>query len=646
MESRWEAAAARGLGELELLAYASRLLGGEPDLVRHGGGNSSLKLVDPDPLGRRINVMLIKPSGADMAEIAPRDFVTVRLADLEPLAERRDLEDDAMEELIAWATVAPSEGHPSLETLLHAFLPDRWILHSHADALLALGNRSDGEARLREVLGGRVALVPYRRPGFRLARETAAARRAHPAAIGIVLLRHGLVTFAGDAREAYENHLALVTLCEAAAPLPPLPPAPPLDGPRAVALAPLLRGALASRRILLFDGAPETRAFVADDALLALTQRGPATADHSLRTRRIPCIARGPEEIARFREASRAYADAYDRAGLHPLDPDPAVLLCPGVGMWTAGRDWQEAAAARDVARQTMRILRRAGPAWEPIDAKEQHHAEYWPLQLRKRRERGAGALEGRIAWISGAASGIGRAIAVRFAAEGAHCLLVDRDARGVQATAQAIGVRAEPVTCDVTDEAQVEESFSRACLAFGGVDLVVSNAGIAESAPIGELTREQWERSMAANATSHFLVARAALRVLAAQKSGGAFVFVASKNVLFPGKGFAAYSASKAAETQLARVLALEAAPLGVRVNVLHPDAVFAGSRLWSDEVRRERARAHGVEPRELESFYAGRNLLKLPVRAEDVAAAALFFASDESSRITGASLPIDGGL
>jgi NAD(P)-dependent dehydrogenase (short-subunit alcohol dehydrogenase family) len=256
------------------------------------------------------------------------------------------------------------------------------------------------------------------------------------------------------------------------------------------------------------------------------------------------------------------------------------------------------------------------------------------------------GELRGRIAWISGAAGGIGRAIAQRFAEEGACLVLTDIDGDALGEVARAIGPGAVGRTCDVSDPAQVEASFDLCIERFGGLDIVVSNAGIARPAPIEELELAEWEQSFAINSTAHFLVARAALRILRRQGMGGSIVFNASKNVLSPGKGFAAYSASKAAESQLAKVLALEGADLGVRVNLLHPDAVFQGTRLWSDELRAQRARAHGISVEEIEEFYAQRNLLKVAVRPEDVAEAALFFASDRSSRTTGACLTIDGGL
>ncbi|MFQ5843941.1 MAG: bifunctional aldolase/short-chain dehydrogenase [Planctomycetota bacterium] len=637
MESRWDDAEGAALESRDLLAYVSRLLGREGDLVLCGGGNTSVKVRETDPLGREVELLCIKPSGADLAAVRAQDFTPLRLADLLPLRERDAMDDDEMVDLVLRAAARPGAARPSIETLLHAFLPHRFVLHSHADALLALGNRLDGEERLRDVLGPGVAIVAYRRPGFRLGREVAEA--CGPAARACVLLKHGLVTFGDDARAAYEHHLELVTRCEQALPLPPLPEPPPPDRDRAAAVAPRLRGALGRHRVLLFDDEAEVRAFVADRELLARTQRGPATADHILRTKRVPCVVREVGDVARYAEAGGARGDRPD------LDPAPRVLLAPGLGMWTAGRTLEEARVVHEIYLHTMRILRRAGEGWEPISPQDARHAEDWPLQHAKLRP-AAGELAGRVAWISGAAGAIGRAVARRFAAEGAHLVLCDVDEEGVRAVAGELGVRACPVVCDVSDEAQVRRSFRRARLGFGGVDVVVSNAGVAHSAPIDELDPGTWRRSLEVNATAHFLVARAALPILKEQGLGGSFVFVASKNVPAPGAGFAAYSAAKAAETQLARVLALEAAPFGVRVNVLHPDAVFEGSRLWSDEVRRERARVHGVAVTELEEFYARRNLLRVRVRADDVAEAALFFASARSSRTTGATLAVDGGV
>jgi rhamnulose-1-phosphate aldolase/alcohol dehydrogenase len=625
--------------EIEQLAFASRLIGSEPDLALHGGGNSSLKTIESDHLGRRLHLMFIKPSGADMASMDAGDFTAVRLEDLEPLVDREPLPDEELGRYLRRAQLDPDRAQPSIETLLHAFLPDRWVLHSHADALLAVTNRPDGERRVAEVLGEDVAIVGYRRPGAHLAQEVAEARRENPDVKGVVLMKHGLVTFGGDAKEAYERHIELVSRCERAVPLPALGDAPPSDLAKAAELAPHVRGAIGPGRVLLFDDDAEVRAFLASIALLEATQRGPATGDHIIRAGRVPCVMHDIEDIGLYRQGYDEYAEAGDREGLPKNDAAPRVVLAPGIGMWTAGETIERAAVARDIYRHTMRMIRRTEGDWDPIGKEDAFKAEYWPIQARKLPEE-AGELAGKVAWISGAAGGIGLGIAQRFLREGAHVVLTDVDPIKLR------GPRVLALDCDVTDEDQVEASFERAVLAFGGVDIVVSNAGIARPAPVEQLELDEWEKSFAVNARGHFLVARAALRVLRAQGLGGSIVFNASKNVLAPGKGFAAYSASKAAETQLAKVLALEAAPMGVRVNVLHPDAVFAGTRLWTPEMRAERARAHNVPLEKLEEFYARRNLLKRPVRPVDVAEAALFFATERSSRTTGACLTVDGGV
>ena len=647
MQSRWEGSSADKLGERELLAHVSRLMGEEAELVLAGGGNTSVKLVEPDHLGRPVARLLIKPSGIDLAAISASDFTALRMDDLAPLVDRPALSDEDMVVCVMRSMVDPRERRPSIETLLHAFLPDRWVLHSHADAVLALGNRSDGAERLRHALGDQVAVVPYRRPGFLLAQEVASARRAHPGAIGIVLHKHGLITVGDSGEEAYARHLELVTRCEQAAPVGALPPAPPAKREAALRLAPVLRGALDRPRILAFDDSEEVRAFVAQPELCEAITRGPATADHILRMGRFPCIARSAEDVLRFKERSFSRAVSRDREGLGIGDPAPRALLVPDIGLWTAGDTREQAEGVREIVLHTMRMVRRAGPGWEPIGEEDALHAEYWPLQNRKLSDSPEGGeLKGRIAWISGASSGIGRVIAHRFAEEGAHLMLVDIEPVGLAEVVEEVGTHAVGLACNVASEGDVEESFRRTVLEFGGLDLVVSNAGIARPAPIEELSLQEWEASMAVNATAHFLVARAAMRILRPQGLGGSIILNASKNVFSPGKGFAAYSASKAAENQLGKVLALEAAELGVRVNMLHPDAVFAGTKLWSRELREQRARAHGVPVEALEHFYARRNLLQVKVRASDVAEAALFFASDRSSRTTGACLTIDGGI
>jgi len=601
-------------GARQQLSEISRRLGSDESLVLAGGGNSSCKACEPDLLGRKRDVLHIKPSGVDLATIQPSDFSTLRLDDLLPLGEHDAMSDEKMMECAMAALVDPAMRRPSLEVLLHALLPDRWVLHSHADAVLALTNHREGESRVRAALGSRVAIVPYMRPGFELSRAVAAARAGDIE--GIVLMKHGLVTFADDGEQAWDRHRSLVAACREAV------PERSLSGPEgALAVArewsPMVRGALGGG-VLRWDRSPAITGFLANAALLSAVQRGPATADHVLRIGRAPAELRDADHVPEKR----------------------SVLLVTGTGMVAWGENAERADVNLRIGQHTLRTVAACGPEWDPIDEDQMRHVEEWPLQRDKRSlwiEEGE--LAGKVALITGAASGIGRAIAERFAEEGAHLVLCDLECG-------ENGPRVVWSAGDISEAATVERAFEAAVDAYGGIDIVVSNAGIARPAPVEELSEEDWDRSFAVNARAHFLVARAAMKLLRAQGLGGSIVFNASKNVLAPGKGFAAYSAAKAAEAQLAKVLALEAAEIGVRVNTLHPDAVFAGTRLWDDEVRRHRARAHGVPVDELEAFYAGRNLLKVAVRPLDVAEAALFFASDRSSRTTGAYLTVDGGV
>jgi NAD(P)-dependent dehydrogenase (short-subunit alcohol dehydrogenase family) len=396
-----------------------------------------------------------------------------------------------------------------------------------------------------------------------------------------------------------------------------------------------------------------------------LSQVGPATPDHTIYTKRLPCFvaldeARDPagvwtaveRAVERFVRDDTAYVHGQGFTGA--LDPLPRVVLVPGLGMFTTGRDVRAAGIVNDIYRHTIAVMGNASAfgRYVSLSAKDAFDVEYWPLELYKltlappERE-----LARRIALVTGGGSGIGRAVARRLAAEGAHVAIGDVDTDSARRVADevttAVGAgRALGLAMDVTSEASVRAAFEATVLAWGGLDILVSNAGVAHSAPVDRMALADWERSFAVNATGHFLVAREAMRVLLRQGIGGALVFVATKNVMSPGKDFAAYSASKAAEAQLAKVLALEGAPLGIRSNIVNPDAVFQDSRLWSDAVRRERAAAQGIAVEDLEEFYRRRNLLGAAIRPEDVAEAVLFLAADRSSRTTGCTLTVDGGV
>jgi len=663
MKNRW---AETPENEIDQLVYQSRLVGAEESLVLWGGGNNSVKSRSTDLLGAPIDVMYIKSSGSDMKTIVPKEFPAVRLDYIEPLRTREgEMSDQEMVDYLARCLVDPSSRRPSIETLLHAFLPARAVLHTHADAILALTNTRGRESTIRDCFGDSVITVPYLRPGFRLSRDVAEAFASKPDAEGLVLMNHGLITWGETAREAYEKHIELVTKAEeflsgvgsgvsgVGATTHHTPHSTPTS------LAPAIRGALGAKRsvVLEFDGSDDVLRFLARDDAKRITQIGPATPDHLLYTKRFPLFLDAGDDVA------KALSDYVERYTAHyknypsefaMLDPHPRVVLVPGAGMWTAGKDARAARIVRDIYRHTMRIIEFAEGAggYETLNDEDAFHAEYWPLELYKLtllpKEK---ELAGKVAIVTGAASGIGRACAERFAEEGAHVVVTDVDVALAEEVANEIVAkhglrRAIALRLDVSSEEDVERAYAETVAAYGGVDIVVSNAGVSSFGSLDVLPAADWDRAFAVNARGHFLVARAALRIMKQQKTGGSIVFNASKNVTAPGKEFGAYSVSKAAEAQLCRIVALEGGEFGIRANMLNPDAIFGGSRFWSDEMRSMRATAYGITSDKLPDFYRNRTLLKTEVTADDVAEAALFLAGPRSAKTTGAMLPVDGGV
>src|SRR5213592_1632739 len=680
MNSRWDAAAAKKLDGLDLLVYASRLIGAETSLVVWGGGNTSIKQVERDHRGREVRVLRVKGSGSDLKSIERKHFPGVRMDDVLALLERKDMGDQEMVDYLAHTLQEPSSPRPSIETLLHGFLPAAAVIHTHADAIVSLTNNDHHRDVFDQVYGKDVITLPYRRPGFRISRDVADALRLHPDATALVLERHGTITWGATVLDAYDATIELITRAEEAiaerkrgrrvfgGPRVPVSE-PAARRAAALAAAPRLRGVLSRTRrvIVTFDDSPPVLEFVSSAHGPRLSQIGPATPDHTIYTKRLPCVVAldGSETgeplmaaieaaVERFVADYTRYFDANRFEGAELGDPRPRVVLAPGLGMFTAGRDRRTAGIVNDIYHHTIDVIGGASTFGEyvSLSAKDAFDVEYWPLELYKltlappEKE-----LARRIALVTGGASGIGRAVARRLAAEGAHVVVADLDEAGARKTAHEIVAtvgagRALGLGMDVSREDSVSAGVEETVLAYGGLDILVSNAGVAHSCPVERLSLADWERSFAVNATGHFLVAREALKILIAQGLGGALVFVATKNVMSPGKDFAAYSAAKAAEAQLAKVLSLEGAPHGIRSNIVNPDAVFQDSKLWSDEVRRERAAAQGIPVTELEEFYRRRNLLGVRILPEDVAEAVLFLASDRSAKTTGCTITVDGGV
>jgi rhamnose utilization protein RhaD (predicted bifunctional aldolase and dehydrogenase)/NAD(P)-dependent dehydrogenase (short-subunit alcohol dehydrogenase family) len=692
VKSRWnDDEAAVIADDPGLLAYASRLLGADPTLVLAGGGNSSVKTTEADVFGDPVEVLHVKGSGWDMAELEPGGLAPLRLATVARLAELPELTDARMAAELKAASLDPAAPAPSVESILHAILPFRFVLHTHADAVLALTNTADGEARVREAYGDDVVVVPYVMPGFVLAKacaETFPAAR-HDGTLGMVLLNHGLFTFADDARTAYENHVALVDRALArldvarhgdlAAGEDSGSDEDPLDigafgagdasafgSGSGAAIAgvvdatdgdagrddPGTLGSIAALRrdVSRVAGAPmvlrtadgeATGRLVRRSDLATVTQVGPATPDHVLRTKRVPLVGRDVAGYARDYQAyvSRNRARLGDRT-LIPVDPAPRVVLDPDLGALVAGRRVADAVAAAEIVDHTAWVIDQAellGGYVTPSEA-DIFDVEYWELEQAKlARQPAPAALSGRIALVTGAASGIGKATALALLSAGAAVVGVDLDdPSGVAEGAAFVGVQG-----DATDPTVLDHALSRAVRGFGGLDALVVNAGVfPPPRPLAELSDDEWARTLGINAGGGLAIMRAAHPYLRVSPVGGSVVVVASKNVPAPGGGAGAYSSSKAALTQLARVAALEWGRDGIRVNVLHPDAVF-DTALWTDDLIAERAAGYGLTPEQ----YRRRNVLGAEVTSAHVAAAAVALCGPTFARTTGAQIAVDGG-
>jgi len=697
MRSRWsdaEAAAlverygARGGADLALRLYTSRLLGSDPSLVLHGGGNTSLKGSAENALGEKVAALFVKASGADLAALEPAGLPAVDHGWLLRLRALESLSDAAMVNELRTHLFDHRAATPSIEALVHAWIPARYVDHTHADAILALTNQPDGAALTREALGADVIVLPYAKPGFALAKASAAAYEEQPGARAMVWLKHGVVSWGESARESYERMIAVVDAAErfvAARAKRPLRIAAstPLDAAheRAACAAPLLRGLLATpsgdpdrphRRVIV---RPLVERGVLDlldsDRGRELALTSAVTSDHLIRTKALPAWVDAPcfDDPTRLRaqlaEAVEAYRREYDgyfgrheqrltSAGHRP-DSNPRVVLIPGLGALCAGDDVRAADVARDITRQTLAVKARVaatGGRYQGLPERELFEMEYYALQQVKLARPPAGRLAAEVALVTGAAGAIGGGIARGLLREGCHVAVTDLAGERLDALVRELsaeaGGRVIGVPIDVADPESVAAGFAEVSRAWGGVDLLVVNAGVAHVAPLAELSLEAFRRLERVNVEGTLLPLAEAARHFAVQGTGGDVVLVSTKNVFAPGASFGAYSATKAASHQLARIASLELAPLGVRVNMVAPDAVFGdGARrsgLWQ-EVGPARMKARGLDERGLEEYYRDRNLLRARIRADHVAAAVLFFATRQTPT-TGATLPVDGGL
>jgi rhamnulose-1-phosphate aldolase/alcohol dehydrogenase len=664
--------AARATSTLDEVLLASHLLGANRALANFGGGNTSAKGTATDHVGREVRAMWVKGSGSDLATMSAADFTPLRLDEIVPLVKRDEMSDEDMVAHLARCQLDPAAPRSSIETLLHAFIPAAHVHHTHPDAI------NDGQELIAECFGDSAAWIPYIRPGFTLAKQVGEAVRANPELRLVVLAKHGLVVWGDTAHEAYEQTVAV---CNQAAELAngrsaqvqrfggPAAASGPGAEARSATLAqilPAVRGAVSSAhaKVLLTDVSAAACELVDSAHGHETATVGAACPDHLVHTKRVPMWvpydpssddldtlrARLADSAAEYRHGYEAYFER--NASEHDVmsDSDPRVVLIENLGMVTVGTTPKAARISRDLYHRAIEVMAGASAVSQFVSLTEAESfaVEYWPLELYKLSlAPPPGELQGRVALVTGAAGGIGRAVVRALSGAGASVVAFDLDGDGAADAVAKLGEGGAAVAGDVTSEAAVAEAFAAAVDAFGGVDIVVSNAGIASSAPIGETTLAEWQRNQSVLGTGYFLVAREAFRVMQAQGRGGAMVFVASKNALVAGPNASAYSSAKAAELHLARCLAEEGGPSGIRVNTVNPDAVLQGSRIWDSSWRNERADAYGIEADQLEEHYRRRTALGVNVLPEDVAGAVLHFASDaRSGKSTGNILNVDGGV
>lgn len=657
---------ARGANaDLAVRTYTTRLLGGVPALVQHGGGNTSVKTTMPDQLGEPVEVLCVKGSGWDMGVIEPPGLPAVRLEPLKKLIRLDRLSDEDMVNFQRINLLDATSPNPSVETLFHAFLPHKFIDHTHAWAVLALTDQPDGREIVRKVYGDRVIAVDYLMPGFGLAKQCAEAFAAQPDAEGLILIKHGIFTWGDTARQAYDRMIEFVSMAEArlAKGRKKVFAAGPL--PRKIAtvaeIAPILRGLVAlpgpegnwKRQIVDFRTSDEILAFVNGRDLPRYALSGNITPDHVLRTKEKPLILPAPEagktdDFARDAKlALEAYADEYrayferNNANASPkkkaLDPMPRVLLVPGLGLFGLGGSKKDARIAGDLATAAVHTITRAEGIgrFESIPEADIFDVEYWSLEQAKLGKAAEKPLARQIVIVTGGGSGIGAATARAFAAEGAEVAVLDRDEDAAKAIARSCGGLG--LACDVTDPDAIEAAVAATAAHFGGVDIVVSNAGAAWGGRIGEVDDALLRQSFELNFFSHQNVAKAAVKVMRAQGTGGCLLFNASKQAVNPGLNFGPYGLPKAATLFLSRQYALDYGSEGIRSNAINADRIRSG--LLTDDMIRNRSRARGVS----EADYMAGNLLKREVTAEDVARA--FVALALSPKTTAAVLTVDGG-
>ena len=673
----WNAAEAAQLPALDGLVYRSNLLGRDRSVCNIFGGNTSVKLTESNHLGQEVEVLWVKGSGSDVLTITEQGFAGLRLAEILPLMARDEMSDEDMVEYLSHTVHALGRPRQSIETLLHGFTPSVHVDHTHPDSVISLACLPDGEAECRTIWGDRMVWVDYIRPGFTLSKWIGEGIRANPQVKCVVMGKHGLVTWGDTSLICYENTLSVISEAEeyvlskqrtlsAGINVPSPQPASVWTQ-----VLPVVRGLVSVGRpaILKRDDSPEVLAFLSQPGIETATQIGAACPDHLVHTKRQPLfvdwqpqqgdsvemlLERLADGMDQFVSGYTEYFDQNAAPDDDMTDPYPRVILIPNLGMINTGADANAADISNQLYYRAIDVINgsQAVDEFVSLTPGEAFGIEYWPLELYKLslkpppRE-----LAGRIVAITGGGSGIGRATAMRLAGDDAHVAILDINKSAADETASMIETKHGPgralsVFCDVTEAQSVDTALEEVVLALGGIDVVVSNAGIAIAASIDETTDAEWTRTMDILAKGYFQVSRAAFRIWKKQSMGGSLIYVVSKNALYAGKNASAYSAAKAAELHMARCLAEEGGAEGIRVNCVLPDAVIQGSGIWDAGWKEARATNYGIKEDELAEFYRQRTTLNVSVTPDDVAEAISFLAGPRASRTTGGAVTVDGGV
>lgn len=684
LENRWNDKEANGLSEAELLLYRSNILGSDKRVTNYGGGNTSAKVMENDPLtGQDIEVLWVKGSGGDIGSIKMDGFATLYMNKLQALKSLyRGVEfEDEMVGYLPHCTFKLNPRAASIDTPLHAYVPRKHVDHVHADAIIAIAASKNSKELTQEIFGNKIGWLPWKKPGYELGLWLEQFCLENPEADGVVLESHGLFTWGDTAKETYDLTIEVINaatawLAEKTEGLPAFGGAKYKSLSKnercsvAARLMPAIRGFVSGNHHMVgnFNDGDEVLEFVNAQNMEPLAALGTSCPDHFLRTKIRPLVINFdpaknnidevlenlPAQIAAYRDDYAAYYDRckYDNSPAL-RDPNAVVYLIPGVGMITFAKDKATARISGEFYVNAINVMRGSSSVSEYVGLPEQEafDIEYWLLEEAKlQRMPKPKSLSGRVALVTGGAGGIGSATAERYLSEGACVMLADINEDALKATSDNLSKRhgkdvVRTVSMNVTSENAVAAAFAETAVEYGGIDILVSNAGIASSAPVEETTLALWNKNMDILSTGYFLVSREAFKVMRAQNIGGSIVFVGSKNGLAASPNASAYCTAKASEIHLARCLALEGAETGIRVNVVNPDAVLRGSKIWEGEWLEQRAGTYGTDKEGLEEMYRQRSLLKRSVLPEDIAEACYFFAADASAKSTGNIINVDAG-